>query len=68
MYNIKKGENCKTYCRFAKFCNLTGWNGYDPNECGMAFKIDDMLMDAADLTEEQRKNSKDYYPEEEEDE
>ena len=54
MSRIDKDKNCHEYCRFAKLCRYCkGSNGQDPEECGWAYKIDDLLMDAEDIRQEQ---------------
>ena len=54
--NIDQNKNCHEYCRYGKMCRyLTGEIGVDPEECAMFYKIDDLLMDAKDIKEEQER-------------
>ena len=43
---MKVDRNCREYCRFARHCYIEGRAGVDPEECPMAFKIEDLLWDA----------------------
>jgi len=54
--DIDPNKNCHEYCRFAKCCRYAkGENGLDPEECGWAYKIEDLLNEAKDIREEQEK-------------
>ena len=49
-------KNCHTYCPYAKYCRYAkGENGIDPDDCAMYWKIDDLMNDAKDMMEEERK-------------
>lgn len=50
-------KNCHEYCPMAKCCRYEkGGNGWDPEECAMYYKLDDLRNDARDIEEEQRKS------------
>lgn len=54
MSRIDPDKNCHEYCRFARQCKYCkGSNGYDPEECGWAYKIEDLMNDAEDIRREQ---------------
>ena len=54
---INSNKNCHEYCRYAKMCRYCdGYNGKDPEDCPMYYKIDDLLMDAKDIKEEQERS------------
>lgn len=56
MGNVDPNKNCHEYCRFAKCCRYAkGENGLDPEDCGWAFKIEDLLNEADEIREEQKK-------------
>ena len=49
-------KNCHCYCNYAKYCRYAkGENGIDPDDCAMYWKIDDLMNDAKDMMEEERK-------------
>ena len=39
-------DNCKNYCRYARYCYAKGSDGQDPEECAMYYKVEDLLWDA----------------------
>ena len=56
MANIDLNKNCHDYCRYGKQCRyLKGSNGFDPDECAMYYKIDDLMMEARDMAMEDRR-------------
>ena len=56
MNDIDPNKNCHDYCPSAKMCRYEkGSNGMDPYECAMYYKLDDLLNDARDMAEEQRR-------------
>lgn len=62
MSDIDKNKNCHEYCHYGRMCRYAkGSNGIDPNECGMYYKLDDLMNDARDIEQEQRKSLDDYY-------
>jgi hypothetical protein len=49
--------NCHLRCRYGRICFRKGEDREDfPDECVEFYHIDDMLMDARDILEEQRKS------------
>ena len=52
----RDNHNCHEYCRFRNICACKGENGFDPNECSMYYKFDDMMSDAKDIEEELRRS------------
>lgn len=61
MQNLDPSKNCHEYCRYGKQCRyLKGENGFDPDECAMYYKIDDIMMDAREIEREQRKGLEEY--------
>lgn len=61
MNDIDKTKNCHAYCRYAKQCRyLDGKAGQDPEECYMYYKIEDIMADARDIEEEQKRSMKEY--------
>lgn len=61
MNDIDPNKNCHEYCRFGKQCRyLKGENGFDPDECAMYYKIEDIMMDARDIAEEERRSREEY--------
>ena len=56
MPKIDPNKNCHEYCRYGKYCRyVEGTNGFDPDECAMYYKIDDLMMDAQDIKREQER-------------
>ena len=56
-------KNCQTYCQYARWCKqlqCIGTVGRDPYECGNYYRIDDILADARDIAEEQRKSEEEF--------
>ena len=54
MSNIDPNKNCHSYCHYGKCCRyLKGENGFDPENCYMYYKIEDILMEADDIRREQ---------------
>lgn len=50
--------NCREYCQYKTICakyyhNFKGEEKLDSSDCPMAWKIEDGLMDAQDIAEEQ---------------
>lgn len=44
---IDPNKNCHEYCDHAKYCRYHKcYNGLNPDECAMYFKIEDLLWDA----------------------
>ena len=61
MNNIDPNKNCHEYCPLGKYCRYAnGSNGSDPYECGTYYKLEDIIADARDILEEQRKSLDDY--------
>ena len=61
MKNIDPEKNCHEYCPVAKCCRyLKGENGYDPDDCYMRYKIEDLLQDAALVKREQEQEDDDW--------
>ena len=61
MNDIDKTKNCHVYCRYGKQCRyLDGKTGQDPEECYMYYKIEDIMADARDIEEEQKRSMKEY--------
>ena len=53
----RSNQNCHNYCRYGKYCRyVDGATGTNPEECAMYYKIDDLLMDARDIKEEQERS------------
>lgn len=51
---IDPTKNCHEYCLYRKQCRYAeGSIGQDPEECGMYYKIDDLMNDAKDIEREQ---------------
>ena len=49
-------KNCHSYCNYAKHCRYAkGEIGLIPEECARYWKIEDILNDAQDILEEERK-------------
>ena len=49
-------KNCHEYCRYSKYCRYhPGYNGQDPDECAMYYKIEDIMDEARDIEREQRR-------------
>ena len=56
MSDVDSNKNCHEYCRYGKYCRyVDGANGFDPDECAMYYKIDDLMMDARDIKREQER-------------
>ena len=56
MHNIDPNKNCHEYCHYGKMCRyLKGSNGVDPDECAMYYKLDDLMNEARDIEEEQKR-------------
>lgn len=52
----KRTGNCHGYCRYAKYCRyLKGGDGIDPEECGMYYKLEDLIWEAQDAAAELRR-------------
>lgn len=48
--------NCHNYCPYRKQCRYAkGETGIDPEDCAMYWKIEDILNDAQDILEEERR-------------
>lgn len=48
--------NCKTNCRYARFCYEKGFDNLDPENCARYYKIEDLLWDAERDAADDRKN------------
>lgn len=69
MNDIDKTRNCHEYCRYGKQCRyLKGGNGVVPEDCGMYYKIEDIMADSRDIAEEQKRSMKDFEEEFDDDE
>lgn len=56
MNNIDPNKNCHEYCHYRKQCRYAkGQNGIDPEDCAMYWKIEDIMNDAQDILEEERR-------------
>lgn len=61
MSDIDKTKNCHAYCRYGKQCRyLDGKAGQEPEECYMYYKIEDIINDAKDIAEEERRSREEY--------
>jgi hypothetical protein len=57
---IDPNKNCHEYCRYAKFCRYAkGENGFNPDDCAMYYKIEDILSEADDIRREQAQEEDD---------
>lgn len=55
-------KNCHNYCRYGKMCRyVKGCDGMNPDDCAMYYKLDDLMNEARDMEQEQRKSLDDYY-------
>ena len=55
---IDLNKNCHEYCHYGKMCRyVEGSNGMDPDECAMYYKLDDLMNDARDIEQEQRRSA-----------
>ena len=62
MSNIDPNKNCHEYCRFAKMCRYAkGSNGQDPDECGTAYKLEDILQESREIEAEQKRTKAEAY-------
>lgn len=53
---VDPNKNCHSYCRYAKWCKyIEGGNGVVPEDCGMYYKIEDILADAREIAREERR-------------
>ena len=53
--DIDPNKNCHSYCRYGKQCRyLDGGNGVDPDNCGMYYKIDDIMFEAREMAREDK--------------
>lgn len=58
MAEIDPNKNCHEYCHYRKQCRYAkGQNGINPEDCAMYWKIEDIMNDAQDILEEQRRAS-----------
>jgi len=58
----KANKNCHEYCPYGKMCRyMDGFIGMVVDECAMYYKLDDLMNDARDMEQEQRKSLDDYY-------
>ena len=47
MNDVDPNQNCHQYCQYAKYCRYSdGGNGWEPENCAMYCKIEDLLWDA----------------------
>lgn len=47
MMKIDPEKNCHEYCPMGKCCRwLDGVKGFDPDECVMRYKLEDLMQDA----------------------
>ena len=58
--------NCREYCQFRSICaekypKFNGEERLDSSDCPMAWKIEDGLMDARDIAEEQETDDDDPF-------
>ena len=61
MQNLDPSKNCHEYCRYGKQCRyLKGENGFDPDECAMYYKIEDIMLEAREIEKEQRREREEY--------
>lgn len=59
MYDIDPSKNCHEYCRYGKQCRyLKGGNGVNPDDCGMYYKIDDIMQEAREIAREEREKER----------
>lgn len=59
---VNPNKNCHEYCMYGSTCKFSeGAAGKDPDECPAFYKIDDLMMEARDLANEDR-----YFAEREE--
>lgn len=49
-----KNQNCHSYCWYAKYCHDKGENGWDPDNCGMYYHIEDILAEAREIESEMK--------------
>ena len=55
-HNIDPTKNCHEYCSYRKLCvYVDGAVGFDPDECAMLYKLDDLMNEARDVEEEQKR-------------
>jgi len=56
MSNIDPNKNCHEYCTYRKQCRYAeGSNGLDPEDCGMYYRLEDLMMEAREIEREQRR-------------
>ena len=55
---IDPEKNCHEYCPYGRSCRyVDGAKGFDWKECAMYYKIDDLMQDARDILDEQRRSA-----------
>ena len=56
MNGIDPNKNCHAYCFYRKQCRYAeGSKGLDPEDCGMYYRLEDLMEEARDAAREQRR-------------